>query len=186
VLLRRDPALPPPRQRHPRLPEAAAGRRRRPRGGDRRRARRGRRPGRGAGLAEEGWSPGELDDAALEKLLGRAALERARALRRRGVLAEVVRGTFEGDSLPRVKLQTSTVSFLVPGDASYAKCDCRLRTACEHVAVAVWAFRIADEKDRAALALTVEVADRIASSDERRDAALEARATWPRRCCSRA
>ncbi|HEY3449032.1 MAG TPA: hypothetical protein VGK67_21905 [Myxococcales bacterium] len=119
------------------------------------------------------WSPGEIDDAALEKLLGRAALERARTLRRRGVLAEVVRGTFEGDSLPRAKLQTSTVTFLVPGDASYAKCDCRMRTGCEHVAVAVWAFRIGDEKDRAALSQTVEVADRTVSSDERRQAALD-------------
>ncbi|MGC4120023.1 MAG: hypothetical protein QM765_36675 [Myxococcales bacterium] len=129
-------------------------------------------PAASAPQPKKPWSPGEISDEALEKLVGRAALERARSLRRRGVLAEVVRGTFEGDSLPRVKLQTSTVSFLVPGDASYAKCDCRLRTACEHVAVAVWAFRLADEKDRAALAQTVEVAERTVSSDDRRDAAL--------------
>lgn len=122
---------------------------------------------------KKAWSPGGIDDEALERLLGRAALERARGLRRRGVLAEVIRGTFEGDSLPRAKLQTSTVTFLVPGDASYAKCDCRLRTGCEHVAVAVWAFRIADEKDSSAGSQTVEVADRTVSSDERRDAALD-------------
>lgn len=119
------------------------------------------------------WSPAAVDDPALERLLGRAALDRARKLRTRGVLAEVVRGTFVGDSLPRVKLQTSTVAFLVPGDPSYARCDCRQRTGCEHVALAVWAFRVADESDPSAGSLVVEVADRTATREERCAAALD-------------
>ncbi len=119
------------------------------------------------------WSPAEVDDAALERLLGKAALARASALRRRGVLVEVTRGDFEGDRLPRAQLATATVRFLVPRDPSHARCDCRARTGCEHVALAVWAFRLAAQRDPAALVLTVEVADPTAP-DTRRESGLQA------------
>lgn len=105
------------------------------------------------------WSPADVDDAALEKLLGASALARAAALRRRGVLAEVRRGDFERDDLPAVHLATSTVRFLVPRDVGHARCDCTLRTGCEHVAIAVWAFRAARAKDADAAVLSVELGD---------------------------
>ncbi len=121
------------------------------------------------------WSPADIDDAALEKLLGKAALDRARALRRRGVLVEVIPGNFEGDALPRAQLPTSTVRFLVAFDPGYARCDCRLRTGCEHVALAVWAFRVAEAaRDAGAASQAVELADAPPSVDERRRLALEA------------
>ena len=90
------------------------------------------------------WSPGEVDDGALERLLGPSALARARALVKRGLVAEVVRGGSNSDDVPYVHLPTSTVRFLVPRDVTHARCDCTLRTGCEHVALAVWAFREAD------------------------------------------
>lgn len=108
-------------------------------------------------LAPPPWSPAEAGDDALERLLGAAAMERARGARRRGVLAEVRRGTFEGDDLPVVHLATSTVRFLVPRELGYARCDCTLRTGCEHVALAVWAFREAARKDPGAKVVSVEV-----------------------------
>ncbi len=90
------------------------------------------------------WSPGETGDDTLERLLGSSAFARAKAHSRRGLVAEVLRGGNGPDDLPRVHLPTSTVRFLVPRDVGYARCDCTLRTACEHVALAVWAFREAD------------------------------------------
>lgn len=131
----------------------------------------------GGSEAPRPWNPAAVDDAALETLLGRAALERAAALRRRGVLVEVTHGMFVGDSLPQAQLATSTVRFLVPGDVSYARCDCRARSGCEHVALAVWAFRVAAEKDPTALSLTVELADSAVGPNERRGVALEAAGT---------
>lgn len=120
------------------------------------------------------WTPANVDDAALETLLGRGALERASALRRRGVLIEVTLGSFVGDSLPQAQLATSTVRFLVPGDISYARCDCRAKSGCEHVALAVWAFRAAAAKDPGAARVTVELGEPVAGADERCALALEA------------
>lgn len=91
----------------------------------------------GAGSAgAETWSPGDVTDEALLAHVGRNALARARALRRRGLVAELT-----GGATPAAKLPTSTVRFLVARELAYARCDCQLATACEHVAIAVWAFR---------------------------------------------
>lgn len=98
----------------------------------------------------------------------------ARRARTRGVLAEVKRGTFVGDNVPLVQLATSTVRFLVPGDIGFARCDCTLRTACEHVVLAVWAFREADRLNPDAVSLTVSVAAQTARSADLLDDGLGA------------
>lgn len=103
------------------------------------------------------WSPADIDDAALEKALGKTVLARAANARQRGVLADVHRGTFAGDDMPAVHMSTSSVRFLVAGDVAHARCDCTLRTGCEHVALAVWAFRLAAEKDPTSKVVAVEV-----------------------------
>jgi len=109
------------------------------------------------------WSPGDVSDGALVTLLGDGTVERARKLRRAGYIADVRPGRFVGDDLPVAHLQTSSVRFLVPGDAGYARCDCTQKTGCLHVALAVWAFRVKDARDRDAVSLTVEVNDGDAS-----------------------
>jgi DNA-binding transcriptional ArsR family regulator len=109
------------------------------------------------------WSPGDVDDASLVTLLGEGTLERAKKLRLAGYIAEVRPGRFVGDDLPVVHLQTSSVRFLARGDVGYARCDCTQTTGCLHVALAVWAFRVKDARDREAAVLTVEVNDGEAS-----------------------
>ncbi|MFY0583702.1 hypothetical protein ACN28S_63795 [Cystobacter fuscus] len=108
--------------------------------------------------AEAPWSPAAVDDAELTRVLPRRALERAERLRKRGYLAQVRRGTFEGEDIPSVALATCTVRFLVPRDLSHARCDCSLGTGCEHLPLAIWAFRAADEKDPTRREVSVEVA----------------------------
>ena len=105
------------------------------------------------------WSPGDVDDTALVTLLGEGTVERAQKLRRLGYIAEVKRGADRGDDCPMVHLQTSSVRFLVRGDVGYARCDCTQKTGCLHVALAVWAFREKDRRDKDAAVLVVEVAD---------------------------
>lgn len=85
-------------------------------------------------------SPGEITDEALEALLGRRTLEKAR---RAGLQVVHVRRA-EGSEPPRVGLATCTVRFLVPRDPTWARCDCAAAGGCEHVALGVWAFRQAD------------------------------------------
>lgn len=89
------------------------------------------------------WSPGELTDEVLARAAGVRAFDRARVTARRGLVATVERG-----DVPVAKLPACTVRFLVPRELAYARCDCVDGAgACEHVALAVWAFR---EADRAA------------------------------------
>lgn len=122
---------------------------------------------------EPPWSPGSVDDEALSKLLPRRWMERAAALKKQGFIGRVHRGTFVGEDVPSVALATCTVRFLVPRDLGYARCDCSTGTGCEHLPLAVWAFRAADAKDAAAREVSVEVASTSASLGES-GAALEA------------
>ncbi|MBS2019692.1 MAG: hypothetical protein JST00_42915 [Deltaproteobacteria bacterium] len=91
-----------------------------------------------------GWSPAEIDDAALEVTLGPRPFARAKAILSGGLLATVQRAS---DGAPSVTLPSCTVRFLVPRDVSYARCDCAEQGACEHLALAVWAFREAGSTD---------------------------------------
>jgi hypothetical protein len=90
------------------------------------------------------WSPADVDDAALRAHVGTRTLERAKQLRRLGCDVEVSQGR-EGRA-PEARLPTCTVRFLVPGDLAYARCDCRAEQQCEHIPLAVWAFREARDR----------------------------------------
>lgn len=97
-----------------------------------------------AGAESARWSPAELDDAALEQTLG-TRLARAKAAVTRGVLVTVQHAADR--VVPMAKLPSCTVRFLVPRDVAYARCDCAEQGACEHLAIAVWAFRAANGVD---------------------------------------
>ncbi len=104
------------------------------------------------------WSPSGIDDGALSERLGKKTLDRARALVSEGVTAEVLRCR-EG-TVPAVQLPSCSVRFLVPWDLAYAQCDCTLRQDCEHIALAVWAFRAADAKAPEEPKVIVELGER--------------------------
>lgn len=90
------------------------------------------------------WSPADLDDAALGTTLGPKILARAEKALRKGLLVTVEHGT---STPPAARLPSCTVRFLVPRDLAYARCDCVEAGACEHLALAVWAFREARGAD---------------------------------------
>lgn len=119
------------------------------------------------------WSPGSVEDEALARLLPRRLMERAAALKKQGFIGRVHRGAFVGEDVPSVALATCTVRFLVPRDLGYARCDCSTGTGCEHLPLAVWAFRAADEKDPTGREVSVEVSSTSVAVDEA-GAALEA------------
>jgi hypothetical protein len=107
----------------------------------------------GAHATIESWSPAEIDDAALERALGSRKLERARAAAKKRLLV-----TVEAGEPPTARLPACTVRFLVPRDVAYARCDCAEQGACEHLALAVWAFRLAPRGDGVVVSLGPEKA----------------------------
>jgi hypothetical protein len=106
-----------------------------------------------ASPAAAGGSPGEIADAALEAVLGRRALDKAR---RAGLQVVHVRRA-DGAEPARAGLATCTVRFLVPTDPTWARCDCAAAGACEHVALGVWAFRQADRERPGEREVTLEL-----------------------------
>ncbi|HYC90676.1 MAG TPA: hypothetical protein VEO54_15780 [Thermoanaerobaculia bacterium] len=97
------------------------------------------------------WSPGAIADDSLRARLGARTFDRALQKRAAGVI-EIRR-----DAVPSAHLSTCTVRFLVAGDLAHASCDCEARHDCEHLALAVWAFREADAKAPDARSLIVEL-----------------------------
>jgi hypothetical protein len=88
--------------------------------------------------ATEPWDPGGISDDELARCCKPQTLARARQLFDAGVLAELVRAS---QPLARFHLPVCTVRFLLPNQPAYARCNCRGSAPCEHVALAVWAFR---------------------------------------------
>jgi hypothetical protein len=86
------------------------------------------------------WDPGTTSDEELARALAPRSIERARASRAGGVVVTVTPAS-EAEPVPAARLPTCTVRFHVPKDLAYARCDCAAGGGCEHVALAVWAFR---------------------------------------------
>ncbi len=89
------------------------------------------------------WSPGAFDDEALASRLGKRTMARANRRLNQGYVARLRRPT-PGDDAPTAALETCSVRFLVPHDLAHVRCDCSIGLDCEHVALAVWAFREGD------------------------------------------
>jgi hypothetical protein len=89
-----------------------------------------------AAVPTAAWDPGALTDDAIAAICGADAIERARKALRASFVV-----TTKPGSVPVAALPASTVHFLAPGDLAFAKCDCTKGHACEHVVLAVWAFR---------------------------------------------
>jgi hypothetical protein len=93
---------------------------------------------------EPAWSPGTISDEELEAHLGARTFAAARKAHRAGYRARVRRPTAT-DPVPTVELAASTVRFLVRGELGYARVDAARGTREDALALAVWAFRVADE-----------------------------------------
>ncbi|MEU4625549.1 hypothetical protein AB0G04_36960 [Actinoplanes sp. NPDC023801] len=91
--------------------------------------------------ARVAWSPGGFTDDELTTRIGARLVTAARRAERAGYTARVRRGP-----VPVVELPAATVRFLVPGDLGYVHTDARAGNRDDVIALAVWAFRVADEQ----------------------------------------
>ncbi|MEV0146458.1 MULTISPECIES: hypothetical protein [unclassified Nonomuraea] len=90
------------------------------------------------------WSPGQVTDDELTARIGARLMAAARRTERTGFTARVRRAT-TADPVPQVELAAATVRFLVPGDLGFVHTDAVAGSRDDVVALAVWAFRDADE-----------------------------------------
>jgi hypothetical protein len=94
--------------------------------------------GEAAVRPSEPWDPGAMTDEELAKHFKPAAWAKIQERFREGVLVELLRSA---KPMARFHLPACTVRFLVPGDPRYCRCDCAETAPCQHVPLAVWAFR---------------------------------------------
>ncbi|GII02794.1 hypothetical protein [Planobispora takensis] len=90
------------------------------------------------------WSPGQVTDDELTARIGTRMMAAARRTEQAGYTARVRRAT-AADPVPQVELATATVRFLVPGDLGFVHTDTVAGSRDEIIALAVWAFRAADD-----------------------------------------
>ena len=105
---------------------------------------------------EPAWSPGSFSDDQLAARIGDRMMAAARRVERTGFVARVHRGR-PGDPVPTVELPTTTVRFLVPHDLGFARTDAVAGTREDVLALAVWAFRVADRQAPAEPDVQVQV-----------------------------
>ncbi|MET0422980.1 MAG: hypothetical protein ABW046_03850, partial [Actinoplanes sp.] len=113
-----------------------------------------------------GWSPGDFSDAQLEARVGGRMLAAARRTARTGYVARVHRGR-AADPVPTVELPTATVRFLVPLDLGFARTDAVAGVRDDVLALAVWAFRVADAQAPGEADVQVQVGGDPAASADR-------------------
>lgn len=107
------------------------------------------------------WSPGDFDDKEVATMVARLGMARARRLMAGGLVVTVSVDRSQGAAEPIARLPACTLRFLVPNDLSYARCDCEIAVGCEHLPIAIWAFREAGES-----ALTEPVTVELAATGE--------------------
>lgn len=108
------------------------------------------------GTGQAAWSPGSFTDEQLTGRIGARLMAAARRVARAGYLARVRRPT-PTDPVPTVELGSVTVRFLVPHDLGFVHTDAVAGTRDDVVALAVWAFRVADERAPSLAEARVEV-----------------------------
>ncbi|GAB1824629.1 hypothetical protein [Herbidospora sp. RD11066] len=102
------------------------------------------------------WSPGQVTDDELTVRIGVRMMAAARRIERAGYTARVRRAT-AADPVPQVELTSATVRFLVPGDLGFVHTDAADGSRDDVIALAVWAFRAADDGHPGAADVRVEV-----------------------------
>ena len=102
------------------------------------------------------WSPAEFTDDDVEALVGTRVMAAARKAFRAGYRARVRRPSAE-DPVPTVELASCAVRFLVPRELGYARVDAARGAREDAVALAIWAFRVADEAGAGAAVVDVAV-----------------------------
>lgn len=100
----------------------------------------------------------QADEAAVEAVVPAVLLTVARQQRDAGLTVEL-RRTDSGEPCETARLPAATVRFWAGAAIGAARCDCARASACEHVALGVWAFREAAKGGARPAVQTVRLGD---------------------------
>jgi hypothetical protein len=103
-------------------------------------------------------SPGTCTDEMLEKVIPSSLLKIAGEQREQGITVDVRRQA-SGEPCDTARLPAATVRFWAGAAIEAARCDCVRAAACEHIALGVWAFRVADSAHANENAVQVRLGD---------------------------
>lgn len=103
-------------------------------------------------------SPGAVADEVIEKVIPAALLKIANEQRANGITVDVRRQA-SGEPCDTARLPAATVRFWAGAAIEAARCDCVRAAACEHIALGVWAFRVADAEHASESAVQVRLGD---------------------------
>jgi hypothetical protein len=97
-----------------------------------------------------------VGDEDLARLIPTTFLQAAERTRSEGIAIDL-RSRSAGEPCDTARLPSATVRFWAGGAIEAARCDCVVASACEHVALGVWAFRAAQEQLADAAIATVRL-----------------------------
>lgn len=100
--------------------------------------------------------PGTVSDEMLAKVIPATLLKIANEQRVAGVTVDVRRQA-SGEPCDTARLPAATVRFWAGAAIEAARCDCVRASACEHIALGVWAFRVADAEHASENAVQVRL-----------------------------
>lgn len=109
-----------------------------------------------APAADAATDVAHASDAALVAVVPASLLAKARAQHDAGITIELRRRA-GGEPCDTARLPSATVRFWAGASLEAARCDCVRASACEHVALGVWAFRAGAAIDPAAAQLDVRL-----------------------------
>lgn len=112
-----------------------------------------------AAMDANNWNPAQFDDAAIAVTFSASIIEQARKLALTHPVATVLFGQSGTDSsaVPGVRLPMNHVRFFSRSNLAYARCDCKQGSACQHVVLAIWASRLAQQTQPGASEVTLKV-----------------------------
>lgn len=95
------------------------------------------------------WTPAQFTDDELRAQFASRIQKQAETLQSKGIVIELLPPDAQAHrSLYEARLPNASVRFHIPGDLSHAQCTCIKRTRCEHVWLAIEAYRRAADPAR--------------------------------------
>jgi hypothetical protein len=101
---------------------------------------------------------GTVTDEALDRVIPATLLKIANEQRAAGITVDIRRQA-SGEPCDTARLPAATVRFWAGAAIEAARCDCVRAAACEHIALGVWAFRVADAEHASESAVQVRLGD---------------------------
>jgi hypothetical protein len=101
------------------------------------------------------WNPADIPDTTLATFFKKPTLTKLKQQFDEGHVVTLTRGS---KAIAHFHTLPFTIRFLVEGDLRYTHCDCTEKAPCNHVPLAIWAFRLLDNHQSSGIVSTRQTA----------------------------